>query len=40
MLCKVYSKIKGKENGQHIDFDICFIEDKENMKKNELNSNI
>ena len=37
---KCIAKIKGKENGQHSDCDICFIEDIENMKKNELNSNI
>ena len=37
---KCIAKIKGKENGQHSDCDICFIEDIENMKKNELDKNI
>jgi len=37
---KCIAKIKGKENGQHSDCDICFIEDIENEKKNELNRNI
>ena len=33
-------KIKGKENGQHSDCDICFIEDIENEKRNNLKDNI
>ena len=37
---KCVTKIKGKENGQHSDCDICFIEDIENEKKNKLNENI
>jgi len=34
------TKIKGKENGQHSDCDICFIEDIENEKRNKLKDNI
>lgn len=34
------AKIKGKEYGQQSDCYICFIEDKENEKKNELNGDI
>ena len=34
------TKIKGKENGQHTDCDICFIEDIEKEKKNKLKENI
>ena len=34
------TKLKGKENGQHSDCDICFIEDIENKKKNKLKENI
>ena len=30
------TKIKGKKNGQHKDFEICFIEDIENEKKNKF----
>ena len=33
-------KIKGKKNGQHTDCEICFIEDIENDKKSQLQSNI
>ena len=34
------TKLKGKENGQHSDCDICSIEDIENDKKNKLKENI
>ena len=34
------SKIKGKGNGQHIDCDVCFIEDIKDEKKNKLHDNI
>ena len=34
------TKLKGKENGQHSDCDICFIEDIENTKRNKLKENI
>ena len=34
------TKIKGKENGQHTDCQICFLEDIENDKKNKLIENI
>ena len=34
------TKIKGKENGQHTDCDICFIEDIENEKNIKLKENI
>ena len=37
---KCITKIKGKENGQHYDCDICFIEDIEEQKRNKLNENI
>ena len=33
-------KLKGKENGQHSDCEICFIEDIENEKRNKLKDNI
>ena len=33
-------KLKGKENGQHSDCDVCFIEDIENEKRNKLKDNI
>ena len=35
-----YRKLKGKENGQHSDCDICFIEDIEKEKRNKLKDNI
>ena len=47
--CKIYNelccaecitKLKGKENGQHSDCNICFIEDIENEKRNKLKENI
>ena len=34
------AKLKGKEDGQHSDCDICFIEDIENEKRNKLKDNI
>ena len=34
------AKLKGKENGQHSDCDICFIEDIENEKRTKLKDNI
>ena len=34
------SKIKGKGNGNHIDCDICFIEDIKDEKKNKLEENL
>ena len=34
------TKIKGKKNGQHTDCTICFVEDIENDKKNQLKENI
>ena len=34
------AKLKGKENGQHSNCDICFIKDIENEKKNKLKENI
>ena len=34
------TKLKGKENGQHSDCDICFIEDIEKEKRNKLKDNI
>ena len=34
------TKLKGKENGQHSDCDICFIEDIEKEKRNKLKKNI
>ena len=37
---KCITKIKGKENGQHTDCDICLIEDIENQKKIQLKENI
>ena len=37
---KCITKIKGKENGQHYDCDICFIDDIEEQKRNKLNENI
>ena len=37
---KCVTKIKGKENGQHSDCEICFIEDIEKEKKDKLNENI
>ena len=42
VLCcaKCISKIKQKGNGQHTEYDICFIEDYENEKKSKLNKNI
>jgi len=42
LLCcaKCITKLKGKENGQHSDCDICFIEDIENEKRNKLKENI
>jgi len=42
ILCcaKCITKLKGKENGQHSDCDLCFIEDIENEKKNKLKENI
>ncbi len=33
------TKIKGKNKGQHKDFDVCFIEDIKDDKKNKLKSN-
>ena len=42
ILCcaKCITKLKGKENGQHSDCDLCFIEDIENEKRNKLKENI
>ena len=37
---KCITKLKGKENGQHSDCDICFIEDIEKEKRNKLKDNI
>ena len=37
---KCITKLKGKENGQHSDCDICFIDDIENEKRNKLKDNI
>ena len=34
------AKLKGKENGQHSDCDVCFIEDIENEKRNKLKDSI
>ena len=34
------TKLKDKENGQHSDCNICFIEDIENTKRNKLKENI
>ena len=34
------TKLKGKENGQHSDCDICFIEDIEKDKRKKLKKNI
>ena len=34
------SKIKGKGNGQHTDCNVCYIEDIEKEKKNELKENM
>jgi len=34
------AKIKGEENGQHSDCDVCFIKDIENEKRNKLKENI
>ena len=34
------SKLKDKENGQHTDYEICFIEDIKEEKKNKLSKNI
>ena len=34
------AKLKGKENGQHSECDVCFIEDIENEKRNKLKYNI
>ena len=34
------AKLKGKENGQHSNCEICFIEDIENEKRNKLKENI
>ena len=41
-LCCIFciSKIKNKEIGQHSDYDVCFIEDIEEEKKNKLEENI
>ena len=42
LLCcaKCITKLKGRENGQHSDCDICFIEDIEKEKRNKLKENI
>ena len=42
MLCcgLCIAKLKGKENGQHSDCYICFIEDIENEKRTKLKDNI
>ena len=34
------TKLKGEENGQHSDCDVCFIKDVENEKRNKLKENI
>ena len=34
------AKLKGENNGQHSDCDICFIKDIENEKRNKLKDNI
>ena len=34
------AKLKGKENGQHSECEVCFIEDIENEKRNKLKENI
>ena len=42
ILCcaKCITKLKGENNGQHSDCDICFIKDIENEKRNKLKDNI
>ena len=37
---KCITKLKGEENGQHSECDICFIKDIENEKRNKLKDNI
>ena len=37
---KCITKIKGKENGQHTNCNVCFIEDIENEKKVKLQENL
>ena len=34
------TKLKGENNGQHSDCDICFIKDIENEKRNKLKENL
>ena len=42
ILCcaKCITKLKGENNGQHSDCDICFIKDIENEKRNKLKENL
>ena len=40
LYAKCITKLKGEDNGQHSDCDICFIKDIENEKRNKLKDNI